>query len=294
MNFAKLLSFFLTTTHLGRFVFVILSLWQFYINDHLAFFITYIVIFGLIYILQIIVMANGVLNTILSIFSLQFIKIPFVVDKPKHRHRIVYFLCIEVINSAVSGYFAAYFCIQNRIIPLWVSIPHLVLSCLDVPIFYEGILFNHLLIMKVSRYFIILIEFFLTVAFTSVLLTLPNFWIVFCVGCWRLTILFEPYAFWCSLHSVVSPFRGMSQCIYARSLIAVYLLYIETFLLIYVTAWFMEKTVLNQVFTYIYAAYYLIYLIITICDYNLPFTHKIKPIQLATKEEPSFFDPTVL
>ncbi|OHT16436.1 hypothetical protein TRFO_02695 [Tritrichomonas foetus] len=294
MNFAALLAVFLTITHTGRFIFVILSLWQFYISDQMGFFITYCVIFGLIYLIQIIIMSFNATNAILSIFSLQFIRIPFLVEKPKYRNRIVYFTCIEILNSMISGYLSAYLVIQTDRLPIWITIPHLVLSCLDVSIYYDGVMFNSPMVMTLASYIVITLEFFLTTAFTSVLITLKRFWIAFCAGFWRLIIAFEPFAFWCSLQTAISPFRAMSLCISARSLVAVYLLYMEMFLMIYITCWLMEKTVLNQVFAYIYAVYYLIFVLIQLCSNNLPFTHKIRPITLAMKEEPQLFDPAVL
>lgn len=294
MNFTALLAAFLTITHFGRFAFIILSLWKFYTTDQKGFFYAYIVVFGLNYIIQIILMANNVANAILSIFSLQFIRIPFIVGKPKYRNRIIYLTCFELINALASGYLSSYLAIQTKRLPLWISIPQTVLSVIDIPIFFDGILFNHPMIMPLLHYFMLMIEHFLSIAFSAVIITLRRFWIVYCVGCWRFILLFEPYAFWCSLYTVVSPFRAMDQCKCARSLVAIYLLYMENFLMIYVTIWYMKKNIINQVFAYIYASVFLIFFIYQILSSNLPFTHKIKPITWASKEEPQMFDPAVL
>lgn len=294
MNYTALLAAILTITHFGRFAFVALSLWKFYTTDQKGFFYAYIVVFGLNYIIQIILMANNVANAILSIFALHFIRIPFIVGKPKYRNRIIYLTCFELINELACSYLSSYMAIQTNRLPLWISIPHLVLSIIDIPIFFDGILFNHPMTMPLLRYFLIVIEHFLATSFASVINTLKRFWIVYCVGCWRLIMLFEPYAFWCTLYTVVSPFRAMDQSKCARSLVVIYLLYMESFLLIYATIWYMKKNVLNQVFTYLYAAFYLIFFIFQLLSSNLPFTHKIKPITWASKEEPQMFDPAVL
>lgn len=294
MNFAAVLAAFLTITHFGRFVFVILSLWKFYITDQKGLFYAYIVVFGLIYIIQIILMSNNVVNCILSIFSLQFIRIPFIVGKHKYRNRIVYLTCFEIINSLVGSYFSSYFAIQTNRLPTWISILHMVLSILDISIYYEGILFNHPMAMTLVNYIVITLEHFLATTFSSIIITLKSFWIVYCVGCWRLILLFEPYAFWCSLHTVVSPFRAMDQCKSARSLVVIYLLYMENFLLIYTTIWYMEKNIINQVFAYIYAIVFVAFLLYQIISNSLPFTHKIKPISWASKEEQQMFDPAIL
>ena len=170
----------------------------------------------------------------------------------------------------------------------------MVLSILDISIYYDGILFNHPMIMTLTRYILITLEHFLATTLSSVIITLRLFWIVYCVGAWRLILLFEPFAFWCSLHTVVSPFRAMEQSKSARSLVAIYLLYMENFLIIYTTIWYMKKNVINQVFSYLYAAVFLIFVLYQLFSNNLPFTHKIKPISWASKEEPQMFDPAVL
>lgn len=294
MNYTALLAAILTITHFGRFVFVILSLWKFYTTKQNGLFYAYIVVFGLNYVIQIILMANNVVNAILSIFGLQFIRIPFIIGKPKYRNRIIFLTCFELINCLLGSYFASYFAIQTKRLPLWVSIPHLVLSIIDIPIFYDGVLFNHPMVMKLVHYFLILIEHFLATSFSSVIITLKRFWIVYCVGCWRIILIFEPYALWCSLYTVVSPFRAMDQCKCARSLVVIYLLYMESFLMVYVTIWYMKKTVINQVFAYMFAAVFFIFFIYQLITSSLPFTHRVKPITLASKEEPQMFDPAVL
>ena len=285
---------FLGITRLCRLVFAALSMWKLFSKDSMAWFYAYIVVFGLMYIIELIIVGNNVCNLILSIFGMGWFRFPLLVDRQKFRTRMVWVSVANLIDCMLGTYLSTYLCLQTNLLPVWLSVLHLLSSIIAVPVLYEGVLFQPSLRMSVVSYFVDLIEHFLTVAFASVLWTLKYFWIVFCVGCWRFIACCEPFAFWASMHTVVSPFRAMDCSRSARSLFAIYVLYMELFFIIYSTAWFMEYRVINIVFCYLFVAYYAGFIIYELCQCNAGSHHRIKPITLANDESPDFFDGIVL
>lgn len=293
MNFRSFLAIFFGISHVTRLIFVILAILEFS-KEHTNWMISYIVLYGLLYLLQIVSFAKNVGNLILSIFGLVWFRVPFVVKKKKFYNSIIAASVIDLVNNILGGFLSGYITIQTNLLPIWIPLVHFILCTLTAPILYEGTLFNSHLTIPISTYFMLTIESFLNYAFTSIIITLPYFWIVFCVAAWRFILLFEPFAFWASLKSSFSPFRAMENCKSARSLVAVYLLYMELFLLIYCTAWFMDYNAKNIVFVVIIAVYYVGFIFQQIISNFFPFSHKIKPISWANEEEPHIFDPAVL
>lgn len=279
---------------LTRLVFSILGMWKLYSADHTEFFYTYLVVFGFWYLLEVIIMANNGLNVILSLLGMTWFRLPLIVDKQRYRNRIIYYTVVELAECLCGTYLSACICISTDYLPLWIPIVHLIAALLALPLIYEGVVFKQQMIMEVKTYILVIIEHLLTVDFVAVLCTLKNFWIVFLVGLWRVIAFCEPFALWSSLHTVVSPFRGMHISRSARSLIAIFALYMELFFTLYAVAWIMEYKTINIVIVYMYVAYFAIFTATEICSCNLPFTHRVKPITWANVEEPDYFDPAVL
>ena len=285
---------FLGLTRMCRLVFAALSMWKFFSQKSMGYFYTYVVVFGLMYIIELIIIGNNVCNLILTIFGMGWFRFPLLVEKPKFRQRMVCISVANLVDCVLGTYLSAYICIQTKLLPLWISIVHLLSSIVAIPLLYEGVLFQTQMRVGVLSYAVLIIEHFLTVAFASVFWTLKYFWVVFCVGCWRFIACCEPFAFWASLHTIVSPFRAMDCARSARSLFAIYVLYMELFFILYSTAWFMEYNTLNIVFCYLYVLYFCGFIIFELCECNTRSHHRIKPITQANDESPDFFDGIVL
>lgn len=284
----------LVLSKLCRLVFAALGMWKLYEGGHTEWFYTYLAVFGFWYLVQLVIMANNVLNAVLSLLGLAWIRLIFIVDKPKYRNRIIYYTVIDLIECLCASYLSAYMCISTNKIPKWIPIIHLVAGVIPLPYLYDGAIFRQPNISDIKGYILVVFEHVLSVAFTAVFCTLKNFWIVFLVGLWRIIAFCEPFAVWASLHTVVSPFRAMHVSRSARSLIAIFALYMELAFSIYSVAWLMDYKTINVVFVYVYVAYFVIFAFSEICSCNSPFTHRVKPITWANVEEPDYFDPAVL
>jgi hypothetical protein len=252
-------------------------------------------LFGLFYLIEIVVFANKFLNLILSALGLVWFRLPLLVGKARFRTRIIIGTVIELFDCLDGEYISAYVTLETRSIGLAFTIPHLVMSILPLPFFYEGTIFSSEMEIKIFDYAVLIVENFLTVSFFSVFVTLPHFWILFVVcPVWRLVSCCESYAFWSSLHSVVSPFRAIRASRGARTMLPAFLLFMEVFLTIYCAFWYMERTAVHLVFAILYAVYAAGFLVVEVCSSLAPFTHRIRPIQTARADEPEMFDPAVL
>jgi len=295
MGWGGLLSFVLGVSRLVRLAFVCLSAWKLYTADNRAFFYTYVSVFGLIYLIDVIIFANSILNLILSIFGLVWFRVPFIVTKPKFRTRIVVAIVFELIDCLCGSYFTCYLMIPTRVIPLGFTIPHLVFSLMSLPIAYDGTLLTPELEIRVADYLKILIESFLTVSFFSIFFTLKHFWIYYVVGIvWRFVSCCEPFAFWSTMHLIVSPFRAINLSSNARTMLVTYALTMELFLTIYCAFWYMQKATVNLVFVIVYSVYSGVFLLVQLCSSLSPFSHRVKAMPEAKLENPEVFDPAIL
>jgi hypothetical protein len=140
-----------------------------------------------------------------------------------------------------------------------------------------------------------IIEWFLTVTFFSVFFTLRYFWVFFIVGpTWCIVSCCEPFAFWVSIHPVMSPFRAISLSNNARAMLVEYSLTMETFLLIYCTIWYIRGSPLNLVFSIIFAVSAGLFLLVELCSSLARFTHRVKAMNFERLENPDVLDPAVL
>jgi hypothetical protein len=295
MGWAGTLCLLLGISRLARLVFISICLWQFYRFDEMLFFYIYVSVFGLLYLLEVIVFSNRLANFILTIFGLVWFRLPLLVTKRRIRTRLVFGSVLELFDCLFGAYLSAYLTITRQTVGFGFTIPHLVLSLMSLPLFYEGTLFTPELEIRVVDYIILIVENFLTISFFAVFLTLPYFWTVFAVcSLWRLISCCDSFAFWSSLHSAVSPFRAFHASRGARTMMPAYLLFMETFLTVYCTFWYMHQTALNLVFRIIYSVYGVGFLLFEISSSLSPFTHRVKPIQSARAAQPEMFDPEIL
>ena len=198
-----------------------------------------------------------------------------------------------MIGLIYAGVQNAYFIYQNHIIPLYYSIPFFIIVCLILPLHWDGTLFSPDQVIQVKSYVLFVFEVFMNYSVYSAVLTLNKFWIVFCCFAWRILMLYEPYAMWATLHTLVSSFRAFYYSHNARSLIVIYLLHFEYFLILYCCIWFMNQTVINRIIIYFSSAYYVIYIFLEIFSPNFPFSHKVQSIYSA-KQPNQYRGPAIM
>jgi hypothetical protein len=243
---------------------------------------------------EVIFYSSGICNFILALFGLIWFRIPFLAYKDKYRRRFSIASAFSLFECLLSGYFSAYLIIQTKLLDLGFGIPLFLASIFHVPILYEGTVFSSDAEISLFVYFRLLLEHFGTVAFCSVLWSLPYSWVFLIVVLWRLFACCEPFAFWASIQAVVSPFQALEVCKSSRSLLFQYLLILEISVAIYCTAWFMEYRAVNAVFVYGYLAYAVIFAVIEIVRSNAPFTHRVRAIRWGRTEEVDSFENDIL
>ena len=252
-----------------------------YDNGKKTLFIASVVVYGLSYLGQEFSFIKKPIYLILSLLGISWFRLPYSIKFGKKSVYAVVATIFEMIGLIYGGVQNAYFIYQNRIVPLYYTIPFFVIVCLILPLHYDGTLFSPEQTIPLKHYLLIVFEVFLSYSVLSASMTMYRYWVFFCVFAWRLFMLYEPFAFWCTLHTIVSPYRAFAMSHSARSLIVIYLLHIEYFFLLYCTIWFMNVTLINQIIVYFSSAYFVFYLLMEIFLPSFPFTHKVKSIYSA-------------
>ena len=252
-----------------------------YNNGEETLFIASVVVYGLSYVGQELCFVKKPIYLILSLIGLSWFRLPYSIKFGKQSVYAVFATIFEMIALIYGGVQNAYFIYQNRIIPLYYSIPFFVIVCLILPLHYGGTLFSTEQTIPLKHYLFLVFEVFMTYSLMSVCITMYRYWVIFCCFAWRFFMLYEPYAFWSTLHTFVSPYRAFAMSQNARSLIVIYLLHFEYFLIVYCAIWFMKLNLTNRIIVYFCAAYFVLYLIIEIFAPSFPFTHKVKSIYSA-------------
>lgn len=240
-----------------------------------------ICVYGFSYLGEEISFVTKPIYLILSLFGVSWFRLPYSIKFGKKTLYAVSATIFDMIGLIYAGVQNAYYIYQNRIIPFYLSIPLFCLVCLILPLHYNGTLFNPDQTIQIKQYLLLIFEIFMNYSFISAICTMKKYWIFFICAAWRLFVLFEPYGFWATLHTFVSPYRAFARSLGARSLIVIFLLHVEYFLVDYCAIWFMKKTVINKVITYFCLAYFILYLLIEIFAPGFPYTHKVKSISTA-------------
>lgn len=247
------------------------------INDKDDIFYANLVIYGINYLLQVLFMIRHSPMNILSFLGLNWFGYPFFVKK-NQSVKLSVIIVVEMLIDIYSAIASVYYIFIEQIIPRYISIPFFVTSVLPIPLFYEGTLYMPQQEILVKRYILLLLENSLTYLFLGVEFSMNYFHFIFVGGIWRILFLFEPFALWASLHTLVSPFRAICVSKGARSLSVIYLLHLEMFLNVYSTFFFMDQTLLNRVIAIIYLAYCVMFLVYEHVYPRFPFSHKIESV----------------
>lgn len=221
------------------------------------------------------------LELILTLLGLIWYWFPYSYDSKQSKLPFIYFTVFEVLLLVCAGLYSAFLIFQSTILSAAISVPHFLFSTLMIPILYDGTIFSSSQSIQVSRYILLSFEIIINFAYISIICTIPRWWIIAAAASWRLILLFEPFAFWCSLHSIISPYRAMYMAKSARSLIAVFLLHFEHFFILYCCFWFMKQSTINSIILYTTCVYYSMFFLYQFFGSGFSCVHKIKPISMA-------------
>lgn len=273
-------SIFCGLCHVAVLVFEILTLIHLE-EHHRGLFYASLVIYALSYLGEELSFIKKPIYLVLSLLGLAWFRLPYSIKFQKSAVPAVFAHSFEILGLVYAGVTNAYYIYEDRIIPLYYSIPFFIIVCIYLPIIYDGTLFTPEQTIPLATYFLLLWEIFLNYSFYAALMSMNRFWIVYACWGWRILILFEPFAFWASLHSFVSPFRAFTFSQGSRSLIVIYMLHFEFFMYAYCGIWFAEQTIINRVIIYFLSVYFLIFLCIEIFAPGFPYTHKVRSISTA-------------
>lgn len=261
-------------------VFEILTL--IYLEDHnRGLFYASLVVYAISYLGEEISFINKPIYLVLSLLGLAWFRLPYSIKFGKSAVSAVFAHFFEIFGLVYAGITNAYYMYEEKIIPLYYSIPFFIIVIFYLPIIYDGTLFTLEQTIPVATYILLIWEIFLNYSFYAAVMSMPRFWIVYICWAWRIFILFEPFAFWSTLQSFISPFRAFTFAQGSRSLIVIYMLHFEFFMYAYCAIWYAEKTIINRIIIYFLSAYFVIFLCIEIFSPGFPYTHKVKSISTA-------------